>query len=154
FGAGCTYALPDDLTTPNFAVVTKDGSAGICHDGDAPPCYVPLDQDERSGWHYDPDAPAGTRVAVLPGAVCRSLIAQRAEAVRFTTACETKTSSSPTCGDWSTISTPAPPTNSGGGMGGSAGNGTGKGGQSTMASGGVATGSGGKVGAGGQPGKG
>jgi Leucine-rich repeat (LRR) protein len=149
FDAGCTYTLPDDGSTPNFAVVTKDGSAGICHDGDATPCYVPLDQDDRTGWHFDANAPAGKRVAVLPSGVCKSLSDQRAEAVRFTTACATKTTSSPTCGDWSAISTPAPPSNEGGGSGGttngSAGTATGNGGKGNASSGGKAT-------AGGQPG--
>jgi len=152
-GAGCTYTLPDDGSTPNFAVVTSD--AGICHEGDAPPCYVPLDLDDRSGWHFAAEPPAGKRVAVLPAAVCQSLADERADAVRFTTACETKTSASPTCGDWSAISTPLPPTNPGGGTGGSAGagNATGQGGEGTVAAGGAPPGSGGKVSAGGQPGK-
>ena len=148
FDTGCTYTLPDDGSTPNFAVVTKDGSAGICHDGDAPPCYVPLDEDDRTGWHFDPNAPAGKRIAVLPSGVCKSLADQRAEAVRLTNACATKTTSSPTCGDWSAISTPAPPSNGGGTAGtsnGTAGTATGNGGKGNASSGGRAT-------AGGQPG--
>jgi Leucine-rich repeat (LRR) protein len=127
-GSACSVTLADDGSTPNFALVTSAGSAGICHDGGAQPCYVPLDQDERSGWSFAADAPAGKRVAVLPASACAALGDGRADSVRVTTACATKTTAAPTCGAWSSVTTPKPPASAGGSSGRAGGSSGGKGG--------------------------
>ncbi len=47
--ANCSLTLPDDGSTPNFALSFPGNGDGICHDDPSQPCYVPLDQDPRTG---------------------------------------------------------------------------------------------------------
>jgi Leucine-rich repeat (LRR) protein len=121
----CAAEFANDGAPLNFALITSGAGDGICHgDAESPPCYVPLDQDERLGWHWDPESIGDKRKAILPQAACDALESGRASAVRATTSCETKTTKFSTCGAWSTISEPLPPPmNGSGGRGGSAGQG-------------------------------
>ncbi len=124
----CSVELADDGAPLNFALVTSAAGDGICHgDAQAPPCYVPLDQDPRLGWSWDPEQSGSLRRANFPRAVCEAMDSGRATAVRATTSCETKTSRFSTCGEWSTVSEPLPPPSNGsggsGGRGGQAGEG-------------------------------
>src|SRR5262249_14431749 len=52
-GKDCTLTLDDDGLPLNVGLRMPDGADGICHgdQGTTPPCYVPLDQSERWGWH-------------------------------------------------------------------------------------------------------
>lgn len=72
-----------------------DASPGICG---SEACYVPLDKDDRFGWRVDD---AGT--VHLPPAVCQSVDAGDAEAVRVCYTQQSKTLAFPTCGAWSSV---------------------------------------------------
>jgi len=116
----CTLSLEDDGLPLNVGLVMPDAADGICHGaaGKTPPCYVPLDQNDRWGWHLEDSAAKGKRTVVLPKAVCSLLDDGKIAALRVSKACETKTSQYGTCGPWSDI------TESGGpGSGGATGNG-------------------------------
>jgi internalin A len=148
----CAAEFADDGAPLNFALVTSGAGDGICHgDTESPPCYVPLDQDERLGWHWDAALSGGKRRAILPQAVCDALESGRASAVRATTSCETKTTKFSTCGAWSTISEPLPPpTNDSGGSSGRGGS-TGQGGMGGTDQGGTGADAGAAGDTGGQP---
>ncbi len=85
-------------TGVSVALVRAPGSEGICGP-DA--CLVPLDADSASGWTWNGDK------IQLPKAVCSRLASGDVQAVAVTTACPSKTSELPTCGDWSSVNTNA-----------------------------------------------
>jgi hypothetical protein len=91
---GCTIAAPADTSKTSVALRLPPGSEGIC-DGAA--CWVALDAESPSGWKK-----AGDRIQ-LPRAVC-----QRQLAVAVSEACVQKTAKIPTCGPWSSVTTPSP----------------------------------------------
>jgi hypothetical protein len=83
----------------NVGMIRNLGSAGICG---SEACYVPLDEDPTEGW-----VDAGDKI-MLPPAVCNRLTAPATPklaiaGVVVTTSCPTKTSSTPTCGPWSSV---------------------------------------------------
>lgn len=68
---------------------------GICgSDG----CYVPLDKDDRYGWHADSK---GT--VLLPSAACDAVLERAAESLRVCYTHRSKTPQFPTCGPWSSV---------------------------------------------------
>ncbi len=94
--ANCTIAKPaGDPTRTNIALVSARCQGGICDDG-SDTCLVPLDNATAAGW-----TEVGGRLH-LPPAACR-----KASGVVVSTTCPTKTASSPTCGPWSEIKSPA-----------------------------------------------
>jgi len=90
----CSIAQPASGKGTNVALVMPPDSDGICGP-DA--CLIPLDADSAEGWRVE-----NGRI-VLPSAVCERLEEGKIVAVAVTTACETKTSSVPTCGPWSSV---------------------------------------------------
>jgi hypothetical protein len=138
-GKDCTLLVPDDGRPVNVGLRLAAGGDGICHgDTQAAPCYVPLDQDDKWGWHFSATPPAGKREVVLPQAACASVQKGRAAAIRVTTTCETKTTGFGTCGPWSQVTESGAPSGAGGapsGSGGKAGAGRGAGGASTGSAG-------------------
>jgi hypothetical protein len=155
-GNSCTFQVPDDGTPLNVGMRLPAGGDGICHDKNRAPCYVPLNQDEKWGWSFGDSAPSGKREVVLPAKVCDLVKSGEVEAVRITTACETKTSQYGTCGPWSSVSTSGSDGGTAGSGNGSAGRGgtggttaVGSAGANAVDSGGMAGASAGEVGAGG-----
>lgn len=137
-GKDCTLTLDDDGLPLNVGLRMPDGTDGICHGakGLTPPCYVPLDQSDRWGWHLDDGAPKGKRKVVLPKGVCAKLDDGKIEALVVSTACETKTSQYGTCGAWSETKEGGAP-GSGGSGGNGAGGSSGRGGSSNGGSSGL-----------------
>jgi hypothetical protein len=93
----------------NIALVPSNGD-GICADGI---CYVPLDNDQDTGWYQD-----GDRIH-LPQAVCDKLASRDIDRLELTTDCAAKTPSTPTCGPWSSVE----PKSGAGGTSGTSGTG-------------------------------
>jgi hypothetical protein len=97
----CTFAVPKgaDATMFNVAVELATGGDGVCTDGAAPRCFLPLDSDPVEGWQI-----VGSRVE-LPPAVCTLIGKKKALQVTTTAACPTKDPSVPTCGPWTNVKT-------------------------------------------------
>jgi hypothetical protein len=83
-------------------VALQVAGEGICND-DGTLCYVPLDNDQKSGFWVD----GGT--LTLPPKVCEKLSNGAASALVTSTTCPSKTAGLPTCGPWSSVSTPSTP---------------------------------------------
>jgi hypothetical protein len=105
--ADCTVdmAVPDD-GQPNFAILVPED--GICS---GVRCYVPLDkndedENEATGWSEIDGAEGNLQRFQLPPGVCDRIADGRAFGVRASTGCETKTSSRPPCGPWSSVGDP------------------------------------------------
>lgn len=99
----CSIAVDSsaDSDQVSLALVRPPESDGICGP-DA--CLVPLDADvgtDGGGWSEK------NGEIELPKAVCDRLQAGDILGVAVTTACQAKTSSEPTCGEWSSVSTEA-----------------------------------------------
>jgi hypothetical protein len=134
--ADCVVEVPDSSPERlNFAVVTA--MAGICS-ASTGACYVPLDRTrELGGWtEIEAEGSATPRYA-LPAAVCERLEDGRGLRVRATRACSAKTASRPTCGEWSSVSTPADDTGAAGESGVGGADGGGEGGTPGTSNGGV-----------------
>lgn len=95
----CTIARPAGDSI-NVALRILPGKEGIC-DASNSVCFVPLDAESDSGWRTSNGAIA------LPKAVCAKLIQGEIAGVVASTSCPTKTSSVPTCGPWSGVTTVA-----------------------------------------------
>jgi hypothetical protein len=109
--ADCTLEI-DELPERafNFALELDAPSDGICADNGQ--CFIPLDKSAVYGWteNEQQNLEDGRRHFQLPVAVCQK-IEEWGIHVRATTSCDTKTLSTPTCGPWSAIATPAPSCN-------------------------------------------
>jgi hypothetical protein len=93
---GCTIPMPSgDRARVNVGLVSSKCQGGVCADGSAT-CVVPLDASTPAGW-----TEISGRIH-LPPAACR-----KASGILVSTSCATKTASTPTCGPWSEILTPA-----------------------------------------------
>jgi hypothetical protein len=153
----CEVEVPESSADRlNFAVVTA--MAGICS-GVTGACYVPLDRTaELGGWSELDAGEDGAPRYALPQAVCERLEDGRGLRVRATRACDAKTASRPTCGEWSSVTEPADPVGAAGASGDAgAGNGDGEGGAagemgSSGGGAGGASGAGGDVSTGGSTG--
>ena len=97
----CTIALDASTESDQLSValVRPPESEGICG---PEACLIPLDGDvgtDGGGWSEKDGK------LELPRAVCNRLEAGELLGVAVTAACQPKTSSLPTCGDWSSVST-------------------------------------------------
>ncbi len=90
------------LGTLNLAVALGPGGDGICEEGDAGECFIPLDQDDVTGWRLEGDT------VHFPPALCEKLELPSAPELVQSDSCDTKTARTPTCGPWSITSEPAP----------------------------------------------
>ena len=100
-GAGMNFALRTtaETTTRIPPAAVKEGD-GVCAE-DKTNCLVPLDADTSpEGWSVDPADPTRVR---LPAGVCKKLQEKEAFVLRMSTQCDTKTSTLPTCGTWSSV---------------------------------------------------
>jgi hypothetical protein len=89
--ADCTFDAP----AGSLNVAVRTAGDGICG---ASGCLVPLDQSgSGAGW-----SESGGKVH-LPAKVCELVQNGKALGVTVSTACATKTSSTPTCGPWSSV---------------------------------------------------
>lgn len=97
-GATPTLSLGDctfDAPAGSLNVAVRTTGDGICG---ASGCLVPLDRsDKGAGW-----SESGGKVR-LPAKVCALVQEGKALGVTVSTACATKTSSTPTCGPWSSV---------------------------------------------------
>jgi len=140
----CSIAAPTGGKGVNVALVNKPGSDGICGPY---ACLVPFDQDPKWGFRQE-----GARIK-LPAAACTLVQQGKSEGIAVTTACETKMPAIPTCGPWSSSTTPAefdaaaPQPASEAGAGGSGG--SGDGGVQDSSTGGGGSGGAGQGGSGG-----
>jgi len=93
--------LDDFPRDENVNIGLRVSNDGIC-DSTGTTCFVPLDSDRDEGWVLE-----GDRVS-LPPRVCSRLKEGVIAGVVASTACPTKTSAIPPCGEWSSVA-PAPP---------------------------------------------
>jgi hypothetical protein len=94
--ADCTIARPAGVDALNVAL--RVPADGIC-DQEGAICFVPLDANSDEGWKV---TPSGDRLA-LPRAACDRLKSGAATAIYVSSACGTKTESTPPCGEWSKV---------------------------------------------------
>jgi hypothetical protein len=80
----------------NLAFATGPGGGGICDDAEEL-CFVPVDQDDTTGWSVDGD------VVRLPPGVCTKLADKPTVDFVYSTVCRTKTSAVPSCGPWTEV---------------------------------------------------
>ena len=92
----CTIQAPTGQDDVNVALRVIDD--GICDAGNKS-CFVPLDGNSDDGWRK-----VSNRIT-LPLAVCDRMTSGRVKAVVVSTACATKTQSTPPCGAWSSVPT-------------------------------------------------
>ncbi len=95
--------LPQSAVSSLEDAGSSSSGPGICNPSG---CFVPLDNDPQTGYTFlatleTGDAGSGTLHVALPKAVCEKLDAGELTAVVASSACATKTSRTPTCGEWS-----------------------------------------------------
>lgn len=97
--SNCTVAMPTGASGVNVGMVPTASGQGHCKLGGD--CFVPLDQDDNDGWKS-----LNGRIN-LPRTVC-SKVGKSLRKLVVSTACETKSMKTPTCGPWTGVTQAVP----------------------------------------------